>query len=184
MSINSDFEDLLCEFCAAGVRFLVVGGYAFTFHATPRYTKDIDLWIEASPRNARHVWAALSKFGAPLGALTQADFEQPGIFVTFGKEPARVDVLTSVSGVEFAEAWARRSTMSYGRVAAVPVLSERDLVASKRAAGRLKDLADVEELERRAKLRGGESEGDGQVAERPPARRRAQSATARRRRRS
>jgi hypothetical protein len=166
MSINSDFEDLLSAFCAEGVRFLVVGGYAFTHHATPRYTKDIDLWIEADPANAARLWKALKSFGAPLAGIAAADFAREGLFVTFGREPGRVDILTSVSGVKFEDAGTRRGAMPYGRVASVPVISERDLVASKRAAGRPRDLADVEELVRRRKL----GDGGGQVSEAPPVR--------------
>ena len=168
MSTNSDFEDLLSAFCAAGVRYLVVGGFAYAFHATPRYTKDIDLWIDATPQNAARVWRALTAFGAPLGKLGPADFEDRGRFFAFGRAPQRVDILTSLEGVEFAAAWRRRNTMTYGRVADVPVLSERDLIASKRAAGRTQDLADVEELERRARLRSEPDDGSGRVSERRP----------------
>ena len=170
MSTSSDFEDLLSEFCAARVRFLVIGGYAVAYHGTPRFTKDIDLWIEPTPENARKTWSALTKFGAPLRGVKPTDFERPDIFFTFGRPPQRVDILMRVDGVDFAGAWARRKTMTYGRVLGVPVLSKRDLIDSKRASGRLIDLADVEELERR-RARSERDDGSGQVSESRPRRR-------------
>jgi hypothetical protein len=182
MSINSDFEDLLSAFVGAGVRFLVVGGYAFAFHATPRYTRDIDLWIEATPENARRAWAALHGFGAPLAGLSQADLATPGTIVSFGREPARVDLLTHVDGVDFGAAWKRRASMTYGRVSGVPVISEPDLIASKRTAARARDLADVEDLERRARLRRERGDGAGRVSERSPGVPRRRAKAARRRR--
>ena len=75
--LNPDFRDLLSAFFAAEVRFLVVGAHAVSFHAVPRYTKDIDLWIEPTPENARRTWTALAQFGAPLEGVTVSPRPDP-----------------------------------------------------------------------------------------------------------
>jgi hypothetical protein len=93
--MNSDFKELLSTFNAAKVRYLVVGGYAVMTYTEPRYTKDLDLWIEATPRNAWAVFRALKEFGAPLAGLSEADFSREGFFYQLGRPPARVDILMS-----------------------------------------------------------------------------------------
>jgi len=167
--IGRDFEELLCAFTDGGVRFLVVGGYAVSSHGYPRATKDLDLWIEASPANARRAWQALANFGMPLGDIRPADLAAEGPWLQFGRAPGRVDILTSIDAVKFAEAWTRRSLRPFGSIR-VPVLSLDDLIRNKRAAGRLQDLADAERLDR---IRGGS--GEGRVSERGPRRRRTPS---------
>jgi len=148
MSVNSDFRDLLSEFNAADVRYLVVGGYAFFFHATPRFTKDLDIWIEPTAENAARVMAALQRFGAPLDTLTAEDLAAPGITFQMGLPPNRIDLLTDVTGVTFADAWARKIEGRYGDQR-MWVLSRADLIANKKAVARPKDLEDVAELERK-----------------------------------
>ncbi len=103
--MNSDFKELLSILNAAKVRYLVVGGYAVMKYTEPRYTKDLDLWVEASAKNARAVFKALKDFGAPLANLTAADFSREGFFYQMGRPPARVDILMSIEGVKFADAW-------------------------------------------------------------------------------
>ncbi len=179
MSIDTNFEELLSLFTARGVRFLVVGGYAFGSHATPRGTKDLDLWVEATPANAARTWCALAEFGMPLGKITPSDLETPGPWLVFGRAPKRIDVLTAVEGLEFAGAWERRVLRAFGAVMA-PVLSIDDLIHNKRVVGRLQDLADVENLERRR----AEDRGEGRVRDAtatPRRKRSARGATARRR---
>lgn len=180
-SMHSDFEDLLSLFIRRGVRFLVVGGYAFGSHAPQRATKDLDVWIDATPENARCAWRALAEFGMPLGAITPEDLARPGPWLQFGIPPTRVDILTAVDGLDFAGAWRRHVVRTLGRVD-VPVLSIDDLIHNKRFVGRHRDLADVEILERRR----AQDRGEGSVSEsaprgRRPARRK--SAPRRRRRR-
>ena len=85
--MNSDFRDLLRIFNAGKVRYLVVGGHAVMKYTEPRYTKDLDLWIEATPKNARAVFKALKEFGAPLANLTEADFSKEGFFYQMGRPP-------------------------------------------------------------------------------------------------
>jgi hypothetical protein len=166
MSIDSNFEELLSLFIEREVRFLVVGGYAFGSHATPRATKDLDLWIDATLPNAQRVWRALAEFGMPLGSIAAEDIARPGPWLQFGKPPKRVDILTHVDGLEFAAAWERRVMRPFGRVPA-PVIGFDDLVRNKRLVGRPQDLVDVRSLER---ARDDDERGD-RVSQ-PPAQRR------------
>jgi hypothetical protein len=106
--MNSDFKDLLKLFNDYKVRYLVVGGHAVMKYTEPRYTKDPDIWIEASAKNARAVFRALREFGAPLANLTEGDFADEGTFYQIGRPPARIDILMSVAGLRFAGAWRRR----------------------------------------------------------------------------
>jgi|JRYL01.1.fsa_nt_gb hypothetical protein len=147
---NRDYRDLLAAFCDHEVRFLIVGGYAVTFHARPRFTKDLDLWVDPVEANARRVVAALQAFGAPLNAhgVSVADFVQPGTVYQLGVAPSRIDILTSVEGLEFAACWSARVASTYGDVT-VNYLSVADLITNKRTLGRPQDLLDVEALERR-----------------------------------
>ena len=143
----ADFRDLLAVFVAGGVRFLVVGAHALAAHGVPRVTGDLDVWIEATPDNAARVWRALVEFGAPLASLrvTEDDFSRPDQVVQFGLPPYRIDVLTSVSGLDFKEAWQARSEDTLFEVH-VAFLGRDDLIRNKRASGRPKDLRDIEAL--------------------------------------
>lgn len=145
MDANPDYCDLLSEFNAASVRYLVIGAHALAYHAEPRFTKDIDVWVHSAAENARRVWAALRKFGAPLKGIGAADFSVPDMVYQMGMPPNRVDVLTSVAGVRFANAWRRRVRVSYGGVG-IFVMSRTDLIRNKRACGRPQDLLDVKQL--------------------------------------
>jgi len=132
---------------AAEVRYLLVGGYAVAFHARPRYTKDLDVWVERTPANAHRAWQALAAFGAPLQELRPDDLTRPEMVFQIGLPPNRIDILTELAGVSFEEAWERRVTTTYGD-SAIQVLSRTDLIRNKRKVGRPQDLIDVEELER------------------------------------
>lgn len=146
-ALTRDFQDLLSLFERHGVRFVVVGGYAVAAHGHPRYTKDIDLWVEPTADNAPRVVAAIAEFGFGDLGLTVADFTEPGVVIQLGREPGRVDLLTSVSGLVFAEVYPRRIAATFG-TAVVPILDRASLIANKRASGRPQDLADVAQLER------------------------------------
>jgi hypothetical protein len=148
--VNDDFRDLLSALCAADVRFLVVGAYAVGIHGHPRATKDLDVWVEASPENAAKVLSALAAFGAPLGDLTQHDFEVPGTGYRMGDPPSRIEILTEISAVRFADAWPKRLDASFAPDLRCPVIALDDLLTNKRAAARPQDLADVAALERLA----------------------------------
>lgn len=143
--MNSDLIELLVIFNDGHVKYLIVGGAAFIHHAEPRYTKDIDIWVDPDPANAQRVFDCLTRFGAPLTSVTAADFTNEDIFYQMGRSPNRVDILVSVSGLTFDEAWDRRTTADVEGVP-VPMLSREDLITSKLAAGRPQDLVDVATL--------------------------------------
>ena len=103
-----DYKDLLSAFNAHGVKYLIVGGYAVIFHAQPRFTKDLHLFIKADPANARATHVALTKFGAALEDIQPDDFADRDSFFRFGRDPRGFDVLPNIPGVDFDAAWQRR----------------------------------------------------------------------------
>lgn len=119
--MNPDFRDVLHELSAAEARFLIVGAFAVSYHAEPRATADLDIFVEPSPENAAKVYRALAAFGAPLTDLEETDLATPGIVFQMGVAPRRIDILTEITGVDFAEAWAERKQVDYGGVTA-PVI--------------------------------------------------------------
>ncbi len=144
--MNRDFVDLLRALSDAEARFLVVGAFAVGRYGRPRATGDLDLWIDRDPENAARVYAALRSFGAPLESLREDELGQPDLVFQMGVAPGRIDLLTSISGVEFESAWTRREP---GQLGGVPVafIGRQDLIRNKRAVGRPRDLADADELE-------------------------------------
>ena len=144
--MNQDFRDLLAEFNAQGVEYLIVGAHALAAHGHVRATKDLDVWVRPDLENAKRVIKALRAFGAPLHDLTEADLTGPDVIFQIGVFPLRIDVLTAIDGVEFSEAWQHRLLSKFGDQP-VAVLSKEHLIRNKRAAGRTQDLADVERLE-------------------------------------
>lgn len=144
--MSPDFRDLLAEFNAQGVEYLVVGAHALAAHGLVRATKDLDVWVRPDPDNARRVMAALAAFGAPLHDLTVEDLTRPGIIFQIGVEPLRVDVLTKIDGVHYDEAWRDRIEATFGDQTS-GVLSRRHLISNKRASGRDQDLVDLKWLE-------------------------------------
>jgi hypothetical protein len=149
-----DFKDLLSAFNARGVKYLIVGGYAVSFHAQPRATKDLDLFIWADEDNARAAYSALSAFGVPLDGISVSDLADPSRFIRFGREPVAVDILSGIDGVSFEEAWPRRveGIVDPRSGLSASFISREDLIQSKLVAGRLRDLADVEAI--RAAIQG------------------------------
>ena len=136
---------MLSALSAAGAEFLVVGAHALAAHGVPRATGDLDLWVRASAENAERVWEALEQFGAPLHDLTIEDLARPDVVFQIGVVPQRIDLLTSITGVTFDDAWANRVHVEIGELE-VPVLGRSELVRNKRAVGRTRDLADIAEL--------------------------------------
>jgi hypothetical protein len=147
MQSNSDFEEILLAFNAAEVNYLVVGAYAVAAHSRPRATGDIYLWVDPSAANARHVFRAPAYFGAPLEGIGEDTFGEPEIVFQIGVAPVRIDVLTSIDGLSFDEAWPNRLASTIGDVP-TQVLGRLDLIRNKKASGRPRDLADIERLER------------------------------------
>lgn len=151
--MSPDFLDLLRALLAANARFMIVGAYAVGVHGRPRATKDLDVWVEASARNAPKVINALRDFGAPLMGLTEADLREPGIGLQIGIEPGRIDVLTSISGVTFEEAWPTKVEADFGDTVRCAVIGLSHLLQNKRASARPQDLADVAALERLGRVK-------------------------------
>ena len=149
-SVSPDFKDLLSEFNARGVEYLIVGAYALAAHGHVRATGDLDVWIRADKANAARVLEALQAYGAPTDAITEDDLSRPGTVFQIGVPPFRIDVLTAIDGVDFAEAWASRFSTDYAGQK-TPVLSVRHLIKNKRAVGRPQDLADLDWLEKSGK---------------------------------
>lgn len=143
--MNSDFKDLLRAFNDAGVRYLIVGGYAYAEHVEPRYTKDLDVWIDRTPENAESVLAALRDFGAPLSELSIDDLTAPDTFYQIGLPPNRIDIITQLEEMDFAACWERRKDVHLGDLP-VKYISLSDLIENKERTGRPHDLADVEYL--------------------------------------
>jgi hypothetical protein len=143
-----DLKELLSIFNSQSVKYLIVGGYAVSFHAQPRATKDIDLFIKPDAENAQAVYASLLKFGAPLEGLRLEDFIEPDKFFRMGHAPLMVDILASIPGVDFDHAWENRVEGVIDRNSGLVAhfISRKDLIAAKLAAGRPQDIADVAAL--------------------------------------
>jgi len=144
--MNPDFVDLLREFVAAEVRFLIVGAYALALHGRPRATGDLDIWVDPTPENAPRVMRALAAFGAPLAEIAADDFARAGITYQIGVPPGRIDILTELTGLTFAEAWVDRLRRPFDDVN-VDFIGRAAFIRNKRATGRPKDLGDIEGME-------------------------------------
>jgi hypothetical protein len=148
-----DFVEFIESLNKAGVEYLVVGAFAVGFHARPRETSDLDVWVRASEENLHQVWLALKDFGMTIdrGPRNQPIL-QPGETLQLGYPPARIDMLTQISGVDFADAWQHRVPgVLFGQN--VSFLSLDDLKANKLASGRSKDLHDLNTIDRITKAR-------------------------------
>ena len=145
--MNSDFKELLQSFARHKVRYLIVGGYAVIHYSQPRYTKDLDLWIEPSVKNARAVVKAFAEFGIPLIEITERDLATEGTQFVLGVAPVMLDFLTSVPPLSFADCWKRRKHVKSDTDVHC-YLAFNDLCVAKKHAARMQDLVDLQELER------------------------------------
>jgi hypothetical protein len=143
--LTPEFREMLSILNAESVEYLIVGAYAMAAHGLPRATGDIDIWVRATPENASRVINALSRFGMRRGT-SAADFINPDIIYQIGFAPCRIDLMTSIDGVTFDEAFAAKVMGSLGGMQ-VPILGRAELLKNKRASGRPKDLADAAWLE-------------------------------------
>ena len=150
--LNSHYSDMLHALSGRDVKYMLVGGYALAAYGHPRVTLDFDLFVEASPANAEKLYAALADFGAPLafGNVTPLDFAKNGTIYQIGVEPCRIDIINEIAGVCFSDAYLRARIIDFNGLP-VRVISPEDLLTNKKAAGRHKDLADVEILEKMLK---------------------------------
>jgi hypothetical protein len=140
-----DLKDLLRAFNEHGVKYLVVGGYAFGVYAEPRATKDLDLLIRSDEANSAAIYRALTQYGAPLDGLSPQDFVDGSAF-QIGQPPARIDILQRIDGLTFDEAWQNRIEGVLEGEVRVNVISRNDLIRNKLASGREQDLLDAKKL--------------------------------------
>lgn len=145
MDLDRDFREFVGSFIGHEVRFLLIGGYALAAHGLPRATGDLDTWVWLDRDNASKIVAALDEFGFGSLGLSVDDFVEPEIVVQLGYPPHRIDIITSIDGVDFDDAWERRMMVNVGGVE-VPIIGREELILNKIAAGRPQDLADVARL--------------------------------------
>lgn len=145
MRIEEDFKELLKLFNKHKVKYCIIGAFALGFHARPRYTKDLDILIEPTVENGRKIVNALKEFGFGGLKLAAEDFCQEGRFIQLGYEPVRIDLITSVQGLDFQNIWKHRVKGNYGQQA-VFFIGLDELIKSKEIAGRKQDIADLEKL--------------------------------------
>lgn len=150
MKTEKDFEELLKLFNKNKVRYCIVGAYAVAFHARPRYTKDMDIFVEPDADNARRILKSLVAFGFKGLSLKEKDLIQKGNIIQLGYEPVRIDLLTSIDGCDFREVWKNRVTGKYGKNKTF-FIGLSDLIKNKKKAARKQDSADISILESKKK---------------------------------
>ena len=147
MQLDPDFREFVASFNEHEVRYLIVGGYALAAHGLPRATGDLDAWVWVNDQNAERILEALHAFGFGGLGLTAGDFDHPDAVIQLGYPPYRIDILTSIDGVAFEDAWERRISVDVDGLH-LDVISRDDLVRNKIAADRPQDRADVHRLTR------------------------------------
>ena len=145
MVLNQDFKEFIQSLNDHNVRYLIIGGYAVAFHGHPRYTKDLDVWIELGQENAANLLKALAHFGFGSLGLTEDDFLEPDQIVQLGFPPSRIDILTTLEGVDFDECFASKTITAIDNIQ-MNFIDLENLKKNKKATGRLQDLADLENL--------------------------------------
>jgi hypothetical protein len=146
MIINKDFREFIELLNSNNVKYLVVGGYAVAFHGYPRYTKDMDIWIWINENNAKKLIKTLEEFGFSSLGLKKEDFLKPEYVIQLGYPPNRIDILTKISGLEFEKCYKSRVKTNMDGIT-IDFINLENLKKNKKAIGRFKDLADLENLE-------------------------------------
>jgi len=152
MSVHQDFEDLLRCLNTVKAKYLIVGAHAVAVYSEPRYTKDLDIWVEATRENALKVYEALKEFGAPIKNLKVEDLTNKELFYQIGVAPIRIDIIMGLKGVDFSEAWKNKKTTKFGKEH-IYVLGLDDLVKTKKTAARPRDKEDLRKILKAKKLR-------------------------------
>jgi len=142
---EKDYEEFLELLNKHDVRYCIIGAFALAFHARPRYTKDMDILIEPTTDNAEKLLTALDEFGFGSLNLTVEDFTTQGNIIQLGYEPVRIDIITSIKGLEFGDIWESRIQGSYGKQT-VNFIDRQNLIRSKKISNRAQDKADLELL--------------------------------------
>ncbi len=145
MEVQQDFKELLELFNKYNIKCLIVGGYALAFYGAPRYTGDIDIFVQPDETNAQKIIKALEEFGFGALDMHAKDFSHPDKVIQLGVPPVRIDIITSLSGVEWDTAEQNRVEGEYGGIP-VYFIGRVDFIRNKKATGRYKDLADIEAL--------------------------------------
>ena len=145
MVLNPDFKEFLQLLDQKGVRYLVAGGHAVAFHGYPRHTKDLHIWIEPDPENAEKLTSVMEEFGFASLELTIEDFLEPGTIIQLGHPPNSIDLLTTLTGIDFDSCFESRTTNTIDNIQ-VKFLDLENLKRNKRAVGRPQDLADLDNL--------------------------------------
>ena len=145
MPVNQDYKDMFKILNEEKVEYLIVGAHAVIFYAEPRYTRDIDLWVNPTKENVDSLWNALVKFGAPLIDITKEEFENPNLIYQIGIEPNRIDIIMGMYKVSFAEAYNQKKGSFYDGIP-IDIISISDLIKTKENTGRKKDELDIESL--------------------------------------
>ena len=143
--LTKDFKEFIQLLNVKKVEYLLVGGYAVILHGYPRYTGDIDFWINPAPQNAKRVIEVLDQFGFSSLNLAVEDFTRPDQIIQLGREPYRIDLITSVEGVSFEECYSQKVVFKVDNIP-IQTISKEMLKKNKKAAGRHKDLDDCEHL--------------------------------------
>ncbi|MFC3363124.1 hypothetical protein ACFOG5_08070 [Pedobacter fastidiosus] len=147
MILSDDFEDFLKLLNHYDVEYLVVGGYAMAFHGKPRYTGDLDVWINISETNALRMVSVINDFGFASVGFTAEDFSRPNLINQIGYPPLRIDILTSIDGVEFDEAYEVKLKIELDAGVDVNYIGLDELIKNKKSSGRKIDISDVSDLE-------------------------------------
>ena len=146
MALNKDWREFLELLNSHGVDYVIVGAQSLAFHSRPRYTGDLDILVRPAPENARLIAHLLNQFGFAQSGFRETDFMEPGQIIQLGRVPNRIDLLSSISGVEIDEAFAGKVPAKLDDIP-VFVLGREALIKNKRAVGRPQDLADLATLE-------------------------------------
>lgn len=150
MKVEKDYEDFLRSLNKNRVRYCIVGAYAVAFYSRPRYTKDLDILVEPAVENGKKIIKALKEFGFESLKLSEKDFTKKGTMIQLGYEPLRIDILTSIQGMNFEEVWKRKKVGRYGKHK-VNFIGMGDLAKNKKMSNRKQDQADLEVLLRSKK---------------------------------
>ncbi len=143
--LSNDFKEFVALLNKHDVQYLIVGGYAVAIHGYPRYTKDLDIWIALSPENADKILKALDDFGFGELNLTAEDFTEPDQIIQLGFPPNRIDIITSLTGVDFLSCYDTKLVVNLGGID-ILIIDRVNLKKNKLATGRPQDLADAENI--------------------------------------
>ena len=146
IELHPDFKDFLRLLNSHGVEYLVVGEFAFYYYVEPRFTKNLDIWINTTKENAERIWASLTEFGIPLLGAQKGEFTKPELGYQIGVKDVRIKILGGIAGVSFNDAHPRAELTAYAGVP-IKIISRQDLIASKKATCRSRDLLDANRLE-------------------------------------